>query len=297
MTLPFESARISSNPLNRRSFIGGSDARIIMGSDEAALLRLWREKRGEAEPEDLSDNLIVQLGLVTEPLNRHWFERNTGHVITDVQRWIEHSVIRWMAATLDGMVEQAGLVFEAKFMLPWSFSEDAAAEKYMPQLQHNMWVTNAKAAALSIITGGGRWVEITIPADPLYQHLLLTAEKKFWRCVESGEPPRLFGLEPPRPRIEATQIVDMSESNAWAEFSGVFQRTREAHLEHENAKAELKNLMPEDAKEAAGHGIRAKRSKSGAVSFELFEYGGRPCTAPVNPLAQSQRHSPKHNPN
>jgi predicted phage-related endonuclease len=270
MTLPFESARISSNPLNRRSFIGGSDARIIMGSDEAALLRLWREKRGEAEPEDLSDNLIVQLGLVTESLNRHWFERNTGHVITDVQRWIEHSVIRWMAATLDGMVEQAGLVFEAKFMLPWSFSEDAAAEKYMPQLQHNMWVTNAKAAALSIITGGGRWVEITIPADPLYQHLLLTAEKKFWRCVESGEPPRLFGLEPPRPRIEATQIVDMSESNAWAEFSGVFQRTREAHLEHENAKAELKNLMPEDAKEAAGHGIRAKRSKSGAVSFELF---------------------------
>jgi predicted phage-related endonuclease len=270
MTLPFESAQSRPKRLNRRGFIGGSDAQVIMGSDEAALLRLWREKRGEVEPEDLSDNLIVQLGLVTESLNRHWFERNTGHVITDVQRWIEHSVIRWMAATLDGMVEQAGLVFEAKFMLPWSFSEDAAAEKYMPQLQHNMWVTNAKAAALSIITGGGRWVEITIPADPLYQHLLLTAEKKFWRCVESGEPPRLFGLEPPRPRIEATQIVDMSESNAWAEFSGVFQRAREAHLEHENAKAELKNLMPEDAKEAAGHGIRAKRSKSGAVSFELF---------------------------
>jgi predicted phage-related endonuclease len=274
MTLPFESAQISSNRVNRRSFIGGCDARIIMGSDEAALLRLWREKRGEAEPEDLSDNLIVQLGLVTEPLNRHWFERNTGHVITNVQRWIEHPVIRWMAATLDGMVEQAGLVFEAKFMLPWSFSEDAAAEKYVPQLQHNMWVTNAKAAALSIITGGGKWVEITIPADPLYQHLLLTAEKKFWRCAESGEPPRLFGLEPPRPRIEATQIVDMSESNAWAEFSGVFQRTREAHLEHENAKAELKNLIPEDAKEAAGHGIRAKRSKSGAVSFELLSMEG-----------------------
>jgi predicted phage-related endonuclease len=245
-----------------------------MGSDEAALLRLWREKRGEAEPEDLSDNLIVQLGLVTESLNRHWFERNTGHVITNVQRRIEHPVSRWMAATLDGMVEQAGLVFEAKFMLPWSFSEDAAAEKYMPQLQHNMWVTNAKAAALSIITGGGRWVEITIPADPLYQHLLLTAEKKFWRCVESGEPPRLFGLEPPRPRIEATRIVDMTASNAWAEFSGVFQRTREAHLEHENAKAELKNLIPEDAKEAAGHGIRAKRSKSGAVSFELLSMEG-----------------------
>jgi hypothetical protein len=95
-----------------------------------------------------------------------------------------------MAATLDGMVEQSGAVFEAKFMLPWSFSEEVAVEKYMPQLQHNMWVVNAKAAMLSIITGGGKWLEITIPADSLYQHLLLTAEKKFWRCVENGEPPR-----------------------------------------------------------------------------------------------------------
>src|SRR5262245_17779646 len=176
----------------RTSFIGGSDARIIMGSDEVALRRLWREKRGEAEPEDLSDNLIVQLGLITEPLNRRWFENNTGRVITDVQRRVQHPVIRWLAATLDGLVEGTGAVFEAKFMLPWSFSEEAAAAKHMPQLQHNMWVTNAKAAALSVITGGGKWVEIAICADPLYQHLLLTAEKKFWRCVESGVPPRLF---------------------------------------------------------------------------------------------------------
>jgi predicted phage-related endonuclease len=274
MTLPLEAAQISPKRSNRRGFIGGSDAQVIMGSDEDALLRLWREKRAEVEPEDLSDNLIVQLGLVTEPLNRHWFERNTGHVITDVQRRVEHPVIRWMAATLDGMVEQTGAVFEAKFMLPWAFSEVAAAEKYMPQLHHNMWVTNAKAAVLSIITGGGKWVEISIPADPLYQHLLLTAEKKFWRCVENGEPPRLFGLEPPRPRIEAVRIVDMSASNAWAQFAGVFRSTREAYLEHENAKTELKALMPEDAKEAIGHGIRARRSKSGAVSFDVLSMEG-----------------------
>ena len=55
---------------DRRYFIGGSDARIITGDDEAALLRLWREKRGEVEPEDLSGNLLVQLGLATEELNR-----------------------------------------------------------------------------------------------------------------------------------------------------------------------------------------------------------------------------------
>src|SRR5262247_3542952 len=250
MTLPLNTARISPERLNRRRFIGGSDARVIMGSDEAALLRLWREKRGEAEPEDLSGNLIVQLGLVTEPLNRHWFERNTGHVITEVQRRVQHPVIRWMAATRDGMVEQTGAVFEAKFMLPWSFSEEAAAEKHMPQVQHNKWVTNATAAVLSIITGGAKWLEIKIGADPLYQHLLLTAEKKFWRCVESGEPPRLFGAEPPRARVEAIRIVDMSSSNTWAEFAGLVRQTRTAFLQHENTKAELKSLMPEDAKEA-----------------------------------------------
>jgi len=245
-----------------------------MGTDEAALTRLWQEKRGEAEPQDYSGNLIVQLELATEAFNRRWYERTIGQVIKDVQSWIRHPVIRWMAATLDGVVEGTGAVFEAKFMLPWSFSEEAAAEKHMAQVQHNMWVTNASAAVLSIITGGGKWVEIQISADPLYQHLLLTAEKKFWRCVERGEPPRLFGVESPRARIEAMRIVDMSSSNAWAEFSGVFRRTREAYLEHENAKAELKGLMPEDAKEAIGHGIRAKRSKSGAVSFELLNMEG-----------------------
>ena len=274
MTRPFSSAQISLKRLDRRSFVGGSDARIIMGNDEAALVRLWREKRGEAEPEDLSGNLIVQLGLVTEALNRHWFERNTGQTVECVQHRLRHPVLRWMGATLDGIVAGSGAVFEAKFMLPWSFSEEAAAEKHMAQLQHNMWVTNSRLAALSVITGGGKWVEIKISADPLYQHLLLTAEKKFWRCVESGEPPRLFGVEPPRARIEAVRIVDMSSSNAWAEFSNVFRRTRDAYLEHENAKAELKGLMPEDAKEAIGHGVRAKRSKSGAVSFDVLNTEG-----------------------
>jgi predicted phage-related endonuclease len=264
----------TANSLRRQTFIGGSDARIIMGGDETGLLRLWREKRGEADPEDLSSNLIVQLGRATEHVNRQWYERTTGQVVKDVQSWVRHPVIRWMAATLDGIVEDGGAVFEAKFMLPWSFSEEMAAERHMAQLQHNMWVINARAAVLSIITGGGKWVEIKIPADSLYQHLLLTAEKKFWRCVESGEPPRLFGAEPPRARIEAVRIVDMSSSNAWAEFSSVFRRTREAYVEHENAKAELKALMPEDAKEATGHGIRAKRSKSGAVTIDVLDMEG-----------------------
>ena len=107
-----------------------------IGAIAAALLRLWREKRGEVEPPDLSGNLLVQLGRATEDLNRRWFEAHTHQSVTDVQRHVRHPVFRWMGATLDGRVQGSGAVFEAKFMLPWSFSEESAAEKHMPQLQH-----------------------------------------------------------------------------------------------------------------------------------------------------------------
>ena len=261
----------STNVCDRQHFIGGSDARTIMGGDENALIRLWQEKRGEAAPADLSGELIVQLGLATEELNRSWYERHSGHRVGQRQSRKFHPSVVWMAATLDGLVEQTGAVFEAKFMLPWSFSEQAAAEKHMAQLQHNMMVVGSKTSVLSIITGGGKWVEMAISADPVYQTAMMYAERAFWRAVSSGEPPSLFHAEPPRARIEAVKIVDMSTSNSWGEFAGLFRSTRPAFLEHERSKAELKTLMPEDAKEAIGHGIRAKRSKSGAVSFDLLE--------------------------
>ena len=262
-------------PVGRRRFIGGSDARIIMGNDEPALIRLWREKRGEIEPEDLSGNLIVQLGKATEDLNVSWYERNSGRRVIERQRLVKHSAISFMAATLDGVVEGTGAIFEAKFMLPWSFSDEAAVEKHMAQVQHNMWVTHLRTSVLSIITGGGKWVEISIPMDPLYLSVLVSAEKKFWRCVQSGEPPHLINAEAPRPRLEVVRIVDMSSSNSWAEFAALFRNTRAAFLDHERARTELKALMPEDAKEAIGHGVRAKRSKTGAVTFDLLETEAR----------------------
>jgi predicted phage-related endonuclease len=269
---------VPDQPTNRRWFIGGSDARIIMGADQAALERLWREKRGEAEPQDLSGNLVVQLGRATETLNRTWYERQSGHRVAQVQRRVRHSAISFMAATLDGVVEDTGAVFEAKFMLPWSFDEQAAAAKYMAQLQHNMWVTHARQAVLSIITGGGKWVEIAVPIDPLYLSILVQAEKKFWRCVQSGEIPRLVLAEAPRARVEAIRIVDMTASNSWAQFAALFRQTRQAHLDHERAKSELKRLMPEDAREAIGHGVRGRRSKAGAISFEVIDREGGDAT-------------------
>src|SRR5215213_6187147 len=137
----------------RCEYIGGSDARTILGKDESALLRLWQEKRGEIQPEDLSGSLLVQFGCATEVLNRRWFTRETGHSIGAVQRFVRHPELEWMGATLDGLVPDTGAVFEAKFMLPWNFAEDVAADKHMPQLQHNMLVTGSRRAQLSILPG------------------------------------------------------------------------------------------------------------------------------------------------
>jgi predicted phage-related endonuclease len=255
---------------DRRHFIGGSDARIIMGQDPKALAALWREKRGEQPAADLSEELIVQLGLVTEDLNRHWYERNSGNAVMAIRRRTKHRSIPYMAATLDGLVKQTGAVFEAKFMLPWSFSVEAAIEKHMAQLQHNMLVAGTKTAVLSIINGGGKWIEATVDADPVYQTVLVAVEQTFWHCVQTGALPALFDHEPPKPRVEAVRIVDMSTCNSWAEFAGLFCQTHQAHLDHERAKSELKALMPDDAREASGHGLRARRSKSGAVSFDVL---------------------------
>jgi ERF superfamily len=117
-------------------------------------------------------------------------ERDTGRIVTDIQRWVRHPVHCYLAATPDVFVTAIDTVFKANFILPWPFSEDAAAEKHMVQLQHNKWVLKSRLAALPIITGGGKWIEMTIPADALYQHFLVTAERRFWRSVRPGETPR-----------------------------------------------------------------------------------------------------------
>ena len=183
----------------------------------------------------------------------------------------------WMAATLDGMVEPAGAVFEAKFMLPWTFTEEAAAEKHMAQLQHNMWVVTARTSVLSIITGGGKWVEIKIYADPLYQHLLFTAERKFWRCVQSGEPPLCSTSKLRKPRLEAVSRrhgISMPGPSLPRRLSRPEQPT-----EHEIAKAGLRSLYRRTLSEASGHGIRPSGPSPGAISFDIL--AGEGCDASI----------------
>lgn len=221
---------------DRHAFICGSDARVIMGDDQDTLVRLWREKRGEALPLDLSNDLIVQLSNITEHLNRKLYERVSGHKVQDLRRPVRHPIHKWMRADLNGLVRDTGAVFRASFLPSGHFSEPEMADLHMAQLQHSMWVMAARSALLSIITGDGKWIEMTVSADPLYQHLLLTAEKKFIRCVQSGEPPALFGIEAPRPRPTSIKVIDMSASGQWANFPASHLKTHDAPCELENSQ-------------------------------------------------------------
>jgi len=252
----------------RRQFIGGSDANIIFSGDSDKLAQLWLEKRGEAEPADLSNHFPVMLGCWTEPFNRQWFETLTGRKVTKAGEQRICRVHPWRRATLDGIIVATGTVFEAKHTNAFAKS-DEVLERYMPQLQHNLAVTGYSQAVLSVIFGNHKFEIFEIAADWLYQIELLSAEERFWDCVLSGKEP--VAVEPPPPpRPIGTREVCLEGNNAWASAAFDWLKHREAAKIHASACTSIKGLVEENVSRAFGHGIEAKRSKSGAITIREF---------------------------
>jgi predicted phage-related endonuclease len=251
--------------LARRRFIGGSDANIILSGNPERVRELWLEKRGEKEPADLSAILPVLLGCWTEPFNRMWFEQLTG---TSVGRCGEIVVCRvngWRRASLDGIIDATSTIWEAKHTSAFA-KGDEVLERYMPQLQHNMAVAGYSQASLSVMFGNHKFEVFEIAADWLYQIELLDAEQRFWECVQTGETP--VAIEPPPvPRPIGTREVCLEGSNAWASAAFDWLKYREAAKVHGSACASIKCLVEEDVARAFGHGIEARRSKSGAITI------------------------------
>lgn len=250
----------------RRHSIGGSDANIIFGGDHEKIMALWREKRGEAEPVDLSCVLQVQLGCYTEAFNVAWFSMNTGKVVSGrgEERTIESGCGFPMTATLDGMID--GAVFEAKHVSAFS-NMDECLEKYAPQLQHNMLVAGTHRAFLSVIFGNHKWDYVEVAADPIYQALLLDAEERFWRCVQTGDAP--VAIDPPKARPSSFKEYDLSQSNAWSNWAAEYVANKLSADKFKNADKELRALIPDDASRAFGCGLEAKRDKRGAIRITL----------------------------
>ena len=253
---------------SRRQFIGGSDANVILSGDSQKVIDLWLEKRGEKEPDDLSQVLPVLLGCWTEAFNRQWFEMLTGRLVSNIGEARVCGVNNWRRATLDGVIKATGTVFEAKHTNAFA-KADEVVERYMPQLQHNMAVTGYQQAVLSVIFGNHKFELFEIAADWLYQIELLAAEQRFWTSVLTGKEPVAIDPPPP-PRPIGTREVCLEGNNAWASAAFDWLKHREAAKLHASACTSIKGLIEEDVSRAFGHGIEAKRSKSGAISIREF---------------------------
>ena len=253
--------------LDRRRSIGGSDANVILSGDAERIRRLWLEKRGDVEPEDLSANLPVMLGTWTEAFNRQWFERLTAKAVTSCGKSFRCPRYDWRSCTVDGLIE-SNCLWEAKHTNAFA-KPDEVLERYMPQLQHNMAVTGREKAMLSVIFGNHKFEIFEVAADWLYQIELLSAEQDFWDCVETGKEP--VAVEPPPPpRPAGTREICLEGNNEWASAAFDWLKHKDAAKLHATACISVKSLVEQDVSRAFGHGIEAKRSKSGAITIREF---------------------------
>ena len=249
----------------RRNAIGGSDANAIASGDRDRIRDLWLEKTGAADAPDLSDSLPVMLGCWTEAFNRQWFERITAQSISRIGHNLQCSERSWRRCTLDGFVESSQAVWEAKHTNAFSTTDEIVA-RYMPQLQHNMAVAKVETAFLSVIFGNHKFEIIEIAADWLYQLELLELEEQFWVCVKSGREPAAAPIPPP-PKPVGYREVCLEGNNLWAVAAANWRDNREAAKIHCEAVKTLKGLVDDDVVRAFGHGIEAKRGRSGAVTI------------------------------
>lgn len=251
----------------RKNAIGGSDANVIMGGNDERILRLWREKRGESEPEDLSDILPVQMGSATEAFNRYWFTRRTGIELWRVGDEELSFDYPWMSATLDGeTIEKVPAYFDAKHVNAFA-KEDETLAKYMPQLHHNMIVTSTRRAVLSVFYGTLKWSAHWVDFDPMYAESVLASEERFWDCVQSGEPPVVEHVVA-APIQSFDRVVDMKASNSWSSSAFDWLQLKDKAKAFDEAVKAIKEMVEPDVKEASGHGILVTRNAAGSLSIK-----------------------------
>lgn len=258
--------------IERRLSVGASDARIIMQGDDEKLIEMWREKRGESERE-WEINLLSAWGHYSEPLNRAWFEHETGRAVTDANKRVVHKKYEWLHVNLDGATtssEGHPAVFEAKCLSPFHFNIDEIVAKYYPQLQHGMLVTGMDYGILSVFGANMMYRFREVRADLAYQAEMLEREIKFWSCVKSGNLPAALP-PPPVPPCDAKREINMSLNNFWSSSAADWLESKPGHDKFTKAAEQLKKLMESDVGRAHGHGIQIKRASNGNLRITPLE--------------------------
>jgi predicted phage-related endonuclease len=254
----------------RKHFVGASDANTIMSGDKDKILQLWEEKVGKRPPEDLSDVLPVQMGVFTEPLNLFWFTKQTGCAVHSRGEKAIHPRLPFLRATLDGQTTLpcgTPAVIDAKHVGAFHFDLEETTQKYGPQIAVQMACKDVQKGVLSILIGTMGFERPVIERDPFYEAKVLKACSDFWEHVKNGTPPTETPMaEAPLPH-GLLRKVDMSTSNEWGSWEGSYLAHEANAKSFEEAKAEMKKLVPADVGEAKGRLLCIKRSKDNRLLF------------------------------
>ena len=261
----------------RRQGIGGSDAGAIVAGGEE-WLKLWKIKTGRAKAEDLSNILAVVMGQFTEPLNCHWYEKQTGRKVTRRGERVQHPTIPYIVANLDGESTTASAERCYLDFKHLGRSGDQATIRYTAQGTHCSSIIGAEWWAISCFIGSSKWELTEQEADPFFQAEYLERCREFWSYVESDrEPPDTAGLAVPAPR-SPLRIVQLDESfrGGWpnwgpgmAEELGAWATTLAGYTAHNIATGHIKELLPEDVGLVTRGKIKVARDKAGSVRISL----------------------------
>lgn len=255
----------------RLKFVGASDANIIMGGDKDKIYRLWQEKIGDIEPEDLSDNLPVQLGTFTEALNLFWYTKKTGKRVHGQREKLVHPTIPFIRATLDGRTthpeNNMAAVIDAKHVNAFNFDKDACLQKYAPQLAIQMACSGYDWGILSIFSGTTTWDWVALQRDALYEAQVVAAIKDFWNCVQTRTPPCVNPSAVATMPVDQMRTVDFKLHNEWCASEADYLMHEEGAKAFEKAKSNLKSLVEADVREASGPKLRIRRGQDGSLRF------------------------------
>lgn len=248
----------------RKGKLTASRVAVLMTGDAEGIMRLYMEMRGELEPEDLTGIWPVRLGEATEALNLEWWERKNGMKLSGHGVVIQSPKLTFAAATLDAWCEELKCPIEVKHCGGREPLE-VVIDRYQPQMQWQMFVTDAQQCCLSVILGTNEPVSEFIPRDDDYIDEMVVRACDFMGCVEHGEPP--IALEAVPAPADITKLYNMNGNNKWSSEAGEWLETREAAARNDDAKAILKSLVPADAKKCFGHGVQITRDRAGRLSL------------------------------
>ena len=247
-----------------------SQAPVIMAGERDELIRLWQERIGEIEPEDLSQKWPVALGVHCEPLILDWHERKMGMELTERGSFHTHPVYRNIGATLDAYRPATDTVIEAKTTGQFVRLDDAV-NFYTPQVIVQMRCRNAAAGALLIMHGSAEPVEIPIVPDADYEDRMWERLLGFELCVQTMQPPvPLPALVPPS-QWRSISLDDLPTWPNWAHEAALdLERWRDVRplaIEFEEITAHIKALLPDDVGRLDYAGISVRRNRRGILTI------------------------------